>query len=137
MFQEAQQYWSVQRASKQNVSLGAALRHATRGVVAAMAREANLRRQVMIGIGTAILGAVLRISSGEFMVIGLAAALVVTLELINSAIESLADAISPTYNAHIQSAKDIASGAVLVGSVAALIVGFVVLFPPLLALVGF
>lgn len=54
-------------------------------------------------------------------------------ELINSAIESLARAISTDYNPQLRDALDIASGAVLVFSIGSAFIGCLVFLPKLLA----
>lgn len=53
----------------------------------------------------------------------LSASLVLTAELLNSAVEALADRVSVDVDPLIRRAKDCAAGAVLVASVGALVVG--------------
>ena len=63
-------------------------------------------------------------------------ALVLSLELLNSAIESLANAVDPSHNHDIGKALDIASGAVLTASLDAAVVGTIIFLPRLVALLG-
>jgi diacylglycerol kinase (ATP) len=58
----------------------------------------------------------------------LAAVLVLSLELVNAAIEYLLDHLHPGYSAEIGAAKDAAAGAVLIASLAALCVAAALLW---------
>jgi diacylglycerol kinase len=60
--------------------------------------------------------------------------LVLAAELFNSALESLAKAITQTENPHIGQALDIASGAVLFAAVGSGVVGLVIFIPRLMTL---
>lgn len=56
---------------------------------------------------------------------------VLAAEAVNSAIEALADVISPDYNEAIGRAKDMAAGAVLMLAVAAATIGLIIFIPKL------
>ena len=62
-------------------------------------------------------------SRAETLVIYLTIGCVIALETVNTAIESAVDLCSPTYHKLAEKAKDAAAGAVLVISLAALIIG--------------
>ena len=74
----------------------------------------------------------LRVSRGEWLTLIVCITIVFSAELINSAIEHLARAITREENPEIRDALDVASGAVLVAAVGAAIVGLIVLALPLL-----
>lgn len=61
----------------------------------------------------------------------LVCALVLALELVNSALESTLDLVSPEFHPLVKRAKDAAAGAVLVAALFAVLVGLWVLGPPL------
>jgi diacylglycerol kinase len=62
---------------------------------------------------------------------------VFALELINTALESLVDLVSPNYHPLAKRVKDVGAGAVLVAAATAVLVGLLLLGPPLWArLVG-
>lgn len=63
--------------------------------------------------------------------IALACALVLALELVNTAAEALVDLVSPDHHPLAKVAKDTAAAAVLLASFGALLVGLSVLGPPL------
>ena len=58
--------------------------------------------------------------------------LVLAAEAVNSAIEALADVVSPDYNEGIKRTKDLAAGAVLLLAMTAAMVGLIIFIPKLL-----
>ena len=62
-----------------------------------------------------------------------AISLVLTLEMINTAIEKTVDMVTKEYHPYARIAKDISAGAVLIASVNALIVGYLLFFDRLSA----
>lgn len=70
-----------------------------------------------------------QIEKWEWCVVLLCCGLVISLELLNTAIEVFADKIHPEYDKAIGLVKDIAAGATLVVSVFAAVVGLVVFVP--------
>jgi len=65
----------------------------------------------------------------------LASALVLTAELINTAVEAVVDLLAPDPHPLAERAKDVAAGAVLIASGFALLVGVTVFGPPLWSLI--
>jgi diacylglycerol kinase (ATP) len=59
----------------------------------------------------------------------LAIAIVWTAEALNTALEFLADVASPEFHPLVRDAKDVAAGAVLLTSVAAVVIGAIVFWP--------
>lgn len=66
----------------------------------------------------------------------LLAALVLSLELVNTALEALTDLASPVYHPLAKQAKDTAAAAVLLASLLALLVGLRLFLPPLFRHLG-
>ncbi len=81
-------------------------------------------------------GFILHLSPVEWTLIILSIGLVLGMELVNSAIERLADKISPERDPVIGKIKDIAAGAVLITAIASAIVGLIILVPKFFALIG-
>jgi diacylglycerol kinase (ATP) len=102
------------------------------GLVEMCRRERNLRIQLFMLGGAVAAGFILRISTVEWVAIVLAGAGVLATEMLNTALEALADLVSPSYNHKIRFLKDAAAGAVLVMSIAAVAVGLLVFLPKLL-----
>jgi diacylglycerol kinase len=82
-------------------------------------------------IAVVILAVWLRISRYEWSILLLTIAFVWTAEFVNTAIEVMVDLISPEEHPLAKRAKDIAAGAVLVSAFTAVIVGLLILGPPL------
>lgn len=99
------------------------LRHAVDGIGAALRAEASLRTQSLLAAGAAIVLLVLRPPLVWVALCILAAALVLALELVNTALEQLADRLHPETHPAIRTAKDCAAGAVLIASVTAAVIG--------------
>ncbi|MBI5300234.1 MAG: diacylglycerol kinase family protein [Deltaproteobacteria bacterium] len=78
-----------------------------------------------------VLGFVLQLSTVEWCLIVLAMMIVWTAEGMNTAFEFLSDAVSENHHPLIESAKDIAAGAVLIAAIGAVIIGILVLYPHL------
>lgn len=79
-----------------------------------------------------LLGFILDISIGEWFCIILVIALVLAAELFNTAIESLADAVSLVPNQQIKKAKDAAAAAVLILAGFTLLCGAYIYIPKIL-----
>jgi diacylglycerol kinase len=116
--------WLGERAA----SFGFALR----GVLA-FAREPNA--QIHLGFAAAViaLAAWLRVSRAEWALLVLAIGLVFAAEALNTALETLADRVSPDHHALVEKAKDVAAAGVLLAALAAAAAGLLVLGAPLLA----
>lgn len=99
------------------------LRFAATGVATVWQRERSFRTQVWLGVGALAVVIVLRPAPIWIAALVISAALVLTLEMINSALEYLLDHLHPEQHAAIGAAKDAAAGAVLLASIAALAVG--------------
>ena len=60
--------------------------------------------------------------------------LVISLEMVNTAIEIVVDMVSPEYNLKAGHVKDIAAGAVLINAIVAFIVGLLIFLPKIIRL---
>ena len=103
------------------------------GFSQAWATQPNLRLEALIGLCALALAAWLRAPAAPIV---LACVTVISLELINSAIEAAIDLVSPEHHPLAGRAKDLAAAAVLTSAVGAAIVGLIVLGPPLVAKLG-
>jgi len=89
----------------------------------AFARESSFRTQLGMAVLAAVALVVLRPAPVWWALVGLTCALVLALELVNSAVETVIDLLHPGIHPSIKLAKDMLAGAVLVMSCAALVVG--------------
>lgn len=105
-----------------NRSLFARIGFAVAGWRAAWARERSFRTQAWFA-GFALLALLLlRPAPVWWAIVALTCALVLALELINSALEGLIDLLHPEIHPEIKAIKDMLAGAVLAISCAALMV---------------
>ncbi len=113
--------------------LGRSFAVAGQGLARAWARQPNLRIEVGIGVAAVGLAAWLRAPAAPIL---LACALVIALELMNSAVEAAVDLAMPHHHPLAGAAKDLAAASVLTAAIGAALVGVVVLGPPLLGRLG-
>lgn len=112
-------------------------RHAGRGIAHAFRYQKSFWVHLPVAVGV-IIGATLHgVSQIEWAVLILCIAIVLAAELFNSAIEYLSQAITVDEDDNIRNALDVASAAVLVASIGALIVGSLLLLTKLAAALGF
>ena len=107
-------------------------KYAWAGVSYAFATQRNFRIHTFVGIFAVSLGVFLEIEAVEMAVVTVTCAIVMVLELINTAIESVVDlTVKQSYHELAKIAKDCAAGAVLVSAIAAVAVAAFILLPPL------
>lgn len=107
-------------------------RDAFRGVVLGIRGQTSFVVHLTAAVLVVFAAAGLRVSAGDWCLLLLCTAAVFTAELFNSAIERLARAVDHQHNEQIRDALDIASGAVLVAAIGAVLVGLTVFVPYLL-----
>lgn len=103
------------------------------GLKLALRRERSLRAHGLAVLAVLLALLLTRAPALWWALLGLASALVLVAELLNSALETLADHLHPEQHPEVGAAKDIAAGAVLVASAVALAVGLAFLFGWVLA----
>lgn len=104
-----------------NLHFAARLKNAARGIFQAVRRESSLRLQALAVFALVGFCFLVRPSFLWLAVFILFAALVLCLELLNSAFEAVLDRLHPEDNPEIGFAKDALAGAVLVASVGAVL----------------
>jgi diacylglycerol kinase (ATP) len=108
----------------------ASFRYAWAGVMYSFTTQRNFRIHCAVGTTAICLGAYLRIPPVEMAIISIVCSLVLTLELLNTAIESVVDlTVEQTYHELAKIAKDCAAGAVLISALASLMVAAWLLLP--------
>jgi diacylglycerol kinase (ATP) len=111
--------------------------HALRGITFLFNSQSNARIELIITVIVIIAGILFKISTSEWLVILLCIALVLSLEGINTAIEIFADKLHPDFDKEIGKVKDVAAGAVLIASIVAAIIGFIIFVQRLLDIIKF
>jgi len=96
--------------------------------------EHNSRVHLIAAILVIIAGFYFQISILEWLAIILSIGFVITLEIINSAIENISDFISPEKHNSIKKIKDLSAAGVLISALTALIIGLIIFIPKVSAL---
>lgn len=104
-------------------------KYAFEGINTALKEEKNMKIHIIIMILVIILGIVLKISRIEWIICIILFGFVISLELVNTAIESTVDIITQEKNPKAKIAKDVAAGAVLISSITAAIIGLIIFVP--------
>ncbi|ESV53709.1 UDP kinase [Streptococcus agalactiae LMG 14747] len=119
-----------------NRTLTSSMEFAVTGVVNAYKEERNMRKHMISTLLAVIAGLVFQITAVEWLFLLLSIFLVISFEIINSAIENVVDLASGYHFSMLaKNAKDMAAGAVLVISVYALITGLIIFIPKMWQLV--
>ncbi len=102
---------------------------AIEGILHGAKTQRHLRYHFFSAAAVLLASYVLGVSRMEFIVISLAVILVLSAEMLNSAIESVVDLLSPQYSEKARVAKDLAAGAVFITAFGAAVLGYIILFP--------
>lgn len=115
------------------VSRYQSFRYAFHGWRYVMKTQRNTWIHALIASLVIVLGLWLGLAAQDWAILALAIAMVFTAEFINTAIEAVVDLSSPVHHPLAKVGKDVGAGAVLVAALAAIIVGLLILGPPLWA----
>jgi diacylglycerol kinase len=101
-------------------------RDAFRGVTVGVRGQSSFRFHLVVAIVVVVAGIVLKVTLTEWYILALCVAGVLTAEMFNSSLESMAKAITGESDPHLGNSLDIASAAVLVASIGSAIVGAII-----------
>ncbi|MEH1939501.1 MAG: diacylglycerol kinase family protein [Nostoc sp.] len=117
-------------------NLFVSFKYAWAGISYSFQTQRNFRIHVSVCALAIALSVFLHLQAVEIAVIGITSGLVLALELLNTAIESLVDlTVKQTYHDLAKIAKDCAAGAVLISALVAVLVAGTLLLPPLVRLI--
>lgn len=111
-------------------------RFAFAGVAYAFRTQRNVRVHVLAAAAVTLLAWAVGLKGVELAVLVLAIGAVLAAELLNTAVETVVDLVTPAYHPLAAVAKNVAAGGVLVVACAAAVIGYIVFvpyLPPLLA----
>jgi diacylglycerol kinase len=109
----------------------AAFGHAFRGWAHVLKTQHNAWIHSVVATLIITLGLWVGLPPRDWAVIVLTIAMVFTAEFINTAIEAVVDLASPVHHPLAKVGKDVGAGAVLVAALAAVVIGLLLLGPPL------
>ncbi|HFI0463475.1 TPA: diacylglycerol kinase [Streptococcus suis] len=105
------------------------------GFKALWRQEVNFRLHLALSLIVVILGLVFSLDASQWLWIGLAISLVISSEIINTALEALVDLlVGDTWHPVAKYIKDLAALSVVIHSLFALLVGLVIFGPKIFAL---
>jgi diacylglycerol kinase len=111
----------------------AAFGHAFRGWSYVLQTQHNAWIHSLVATLVILVGLWLGLPTRDWAVLVLAIAMVFTAEFINTSIEAVVDLASPVHHPLAKVGKDVGAGAVLVSALAAVLIGLLILGPPLWA----
>jgi diacylglycerol kinase (ATP) len=100
--------------------------YAFEGIIHVLRTQRNLRIHFAVAVAVLVLAVVVNVTKAELIALLLSITFVLIAEMLNSAIEGAIDATTTSFDPNAKLAKDVAAGAVLIASVNALAVGYLV-----------
>lgn len=122
--------------SKDKRTFKGSVKNCLDGISYVTKNEKNFKREIAFGIIALILSYILKIDKIEFIIVLTMICLVLTTEIINTAIERTVDLVTKEYHELARIAKDVSAGSVLVTSIFALIIGIIIFIPKIITLLG-
>jgi len=108
---------------------------AIEGIIYAVRTQRHMRYHLIAALVALVMSLVLNISRIEFTLLCAAIILVIVTELLNTSIETTVDMICVEFHPKAKLAKDIAAGVVLVASLGALMLAYLILYPAVMTAV--
>ncbi|MGD0969461.1 MAG: diacylglycerol kinase [Candidatus Aquilonibacter sp.] len=106
--------------------------HAFAGIMYAARTQPNMRAHLIISLLVILAALILRLGRDYVVDLVIIIAVVLALELLNTAVESIVDLLTVTHHPLAKTAKDAAAGAVLIASIAAVVVGYLIFYQGLI-----
>lgn len=104
------------------------------GLRYAYKNEQNLEVDICIAVLVVILGFLFKISISEWAILTITVGLVISFELINTALEAVVDLITDKYHPLAKVAKDTSAAAVLILAIVSIIEGLIIFLPKIISL---
>ncbi len=103
--------------------------YAIEGILHGAKTQRHLRYHFFSAAAVLLVSYILGVTQVEFILLSLAVIIVLSAEMLNSAIEAVVDLLSPEYAEKARIAKDIAAGAVFIAAFGAVVLGYIIIFP--------
>ncbi|HWG44251.1 MAG TPA: diacylglycerol kinase family protein [Gemmataceae bacterium] len=120
-------------AGRRAASRLASFRHAFAGWWFVLRTQRNAWIHAVASVAVLAVGLWLELGRIEWAILALTIALVWVAEFVNTAVEAVVDLLSPNIHPLAKVAKDVAAAAVLIAALTAIVVGLLILGPPLWA----
>ena len=109
-------------------------KHAFAGIWHGIKTARNLQFDLCFFILVIICGFIFQISITEWLAVLICSALVMSLELVNSAIEDAVNLAMPDIHPLAKASKDVAAGAVLLAAIMSVVIGLIIFIPKIISL---
>ena len=106
--------------------------NAANGIGLCIKQEVNFRIQLIAAVTAILLGFFFNISTTEWLFITGCCMLVLSLELLNTALENVCDMVSKDFHPLIKIVKDTAAGAVFLSAAGSAVMGAVIFLPKII-----
>ena len=113
----------------ESLPLACAISCAWAGVRYAWRSQRNLKIHMGFAVAAVLLAAILQVSSVEWLAIVICIFTVMGLEMVNTAVESVVDMVSPDWHELAKRAKDCAAGAVYIAAIGSLVIAAIIYIP--------
>ena len=115
------------RPTKGQQGVGRSFGHAYRGLVYAVRTQRNMRFHVVASAAVLVLSLLVGVNGLELAMLLVVIMAVFVAEMFNTAMEFAVDLVTQEYHPLAKLAKDVSAGAVLVASIGAVLVGYLIL----------
>ena len=126
--------WSVQQKLGKTVKqpgFWRSVSYAWEGLVYTVQTQRNARIHLVVGSLVFVVAGWLNLDTVRWGVLVLTIGGVLAAETINTTVEAIVDLLSPDWHAQAKVAKDVAAAGVLILSLTAIVIGLLILGPPL------
>lgn len=117
----------IRRPRKGQQGVGRSFEHAYRGMISAVRTQRNMRFHVVAAVVVLVASLLVGVSKLELAILVLTILVVFVTEMFNTAMEFVVDMVTSEYHPLAKLAKDVSAGAVLVSSIGAVLVGYLIL----------
>lgn len=108
--------------------LWSSFHYAFQGILYAAKTQPNMRIHLVVAVLVLLVTLLLRVERAYVIAIIVMTAFVLALELVNTAVEAIVDLLTVTHHPLAKTAKDAAAGAVLIATIGAVVVGYLVFY---------
>ena len=108
------------------ITLGESLRHAVDGIGRCLVHERNFRIHGTAAVTVILFAWLYGVDTSQKAMLAVAISVVMTMEMMNTAIEAVVDLITQEMNVYAKIAKDVAAGMVLLAALFAIVIGVIV-----------
>jgi len=109
---------------------------ASEGLIFVFRTEQNFRLQILFGFLAILFSYLFDLRTSERIIVILLIMIVLTMEILNTALEQFTDLLKPRLHHYVKTIKDIMAAAVFLTSIGALVVGIIIFWPHFITIVN-